>query len=298
MNDFDHLRSAARRYCVANLSRSAAASTRNKPRPLLWVATFFNGQTPGPSPGLQAAPRVVCALRLRTARACLAVFPCDAVKQPCAFCSSSCREAALRLHSSGALLLCRAFTAAARFYSAAPLQQRRAFTVQQRAFTAPRRASASDDFRSQDRHCPARRLSRLFDAEPAGPRSTPGLPARNRANMRDPCAEAAPCARTAPPNHGSTPEGTTRKAAPSVQQPRPRCAIGGLWRLCGLRVHSHGTRRRHGVRARPNSGGRQRAGAGPRRCQSPGLEVRLTMAGPRGALGAVYSGGTRGARNE
>ena len=267
------------------------------------------GPRPASRPRRELCARCACALR-----ACLAVFPCDTVKQPCAFCSSSCREAALRLHSSGALLQCRAFTAAARLYSAAArlsssctlrrLAGPRIGPVAQAARreargSAPRRASASVDFRRQpeDRHCPAKRL-RFFDPGPAGPRSTPGLPARNRANMRDPCAEAAPCARTAPPNHGSTPEGTTRKAAPSVQQPRPRCAIGGLWRLCGLRVHSHGTRRRHGVRARPNSGGRQRAGAGPRRCQSPGLEVRLTMAGPRGALGAVYSGGTRGARNE
>ena len=198
------------------------------------------GPRPASRPRRELCARCACALR-----ACLAVFPCDTVKQPCAFCSSSCREAALRLHSSGALLQCRAFTAAARLYSAAArlsssctlrrLAGPRIGPVAQAARreargSAPRRASASVDFRRQpeDRHCPAKRL-RFFDPGPAGPRSTPGLPARNRANMRGPCAEAAPCARTAhkkPRQHarGYHPEG-------GPVRPTAAAPLCGSWAL-------------------------------------------------------------------
>ena len=136
MNDFDHLRSAARRYCVGILSRSAASSRRNKPRPLLWVAMIFMTSAwalvRSARPRLELCARCVGARCARALLCSLAALqrskhvrsaPLHVERPRCAFTSAA------RLYSSSAPLQVRSFTAAARLCSAVRLQQRRAFTA-------------------------------------------------------------------------------------------------------------------------------------------------------------------------
>ena len=258
---------------MANLSRSAASSTRNKQRPLLWVAMIF--MTSAWAFARSRSRHELC-LHDR-AMSCVRAALAHGARVPCCVLLRHCKGASTcvlllfmsrgravplhkrrafsvpRLYSSGAPLHCRAFTSAARLYSAAftaaarlysstPLQQQCAFAVpcvysscrlysgarlqQRHAFTVPRVNSIGAPlqcraFTVAARLCSATRLQLRWLSRSVGQpricRPEIVLICAAMRGGRSLCADS--CA--APPNHGSTLEGTARKAAPSAKQPRP-----------------------------------------------------------------------------
>ena len=288
---------------MANLSRSAASSTRNKQRPLLWVAMIF--MTSAWAFARSRSRHELC-LHDR-AMSCVRAALAHGARVPCCVLLRHCKGASTcvlllfmsrgravplhkrrafsvpRLYSSGAPLHCRAFTSAARLYSAAftaaarlysstPLQQQCAFAVpcvysscrlysgarlqQRHAFTVPRVNSIGAPlqcraFTVAARLCSATRLQ-LRCAEKVG-RSTPDLPARNRANLRAharrPLLVRGLVRRTPKPRQharGHRPEGGPIRQTAAAQLSCSWALVVGPSRA--LARHSPSSR----VRARPN----------------------------------------------